>query len=207
MARRISETMKRLFDILFCLAVLPIVVPVLLLLVALIWQTMSSPIFFRQLRAGQHGKPFYIVKFRTMSDKRYSNGEMLPDSERVGRFGAFLRRSSLDELPEIWNILKGDMSLVGPRPLLLEYLKFYSKDQRVRHDVKPGLTGWAQINGRNAISWEQKFELDTWYVRNSSFILDLKIMLITLKLVCTGKGVNADGNLSMPKFGADSEKR
>jgi lipopolysaccharide/colanic/teichoic acid biosynthesis glycosyltransferase len=161
---------------------------------------MGKPVFFRQIRPGRYGKPFQMVKFRTMRDALDANGNPLPDSERLTRLGRFLRSSSIDELPELWNVLKGEMSLVGPRPLLMEYLPLYSPDQDRRHEVRPGVTGWAQINGRNAISWDQKFALDVWYVDNRSFWLDVKIIWLTLRKVVKREGISAAGEATMPKF-------
>ncbi|SDL67284.1 sugar transferase [Modicisalibacter muralis] len=161
---------------------------------------MGAPVLFRQQRPGRDGKPFYMVKFRTMKDSIDADGNSLPDSERLTAFGQFLRSSSLDELPELWNVLKGDMSLVGPRPLLMEYLPLYSKEQYRRHEVRPGVTGWAQINGRNALSWEDKFKLDVWYVENQSFYLDIKILLLTVKKVLVRDGISAEGQATMERF-------
>jgi lipopolysaccharide/colanic/teichoic acid biosynthesis glycosyltransferase len=161
---------------------------------------LGSPVFFRQTRPGKDGEPFQMVKFRTMLDAVNKDGKPLPDDQRMTRFGSFLRSASLDELPELWNVLKGDMSLVGPRPLLLEYLPLYSKEQYRRHEVRPGVTGWAQVNGRNAISWEDKFRLDVWYVDNQSFWLDLKILLLTVKKVLVRDGIRGEGEATMSKF-------
>ena len=172
-----------------------------MLLIALaIRITMGSPVIFRQVRPGLHGRPFVIYKFRTMLDLRDEKGNLLPDEKRLTRLGKFLRRFSLDELPELWNVVKGDMSLVGPRPLLMEYLPLYTPEQARRHEVKPGLTGWAQINGRNALSWEEKFKLDVWYVDNLSFWLDMKIIFLTIWKVLKGEGISAPGHATMPKF-------
>jgi len=161
---------------------------------------MGSPVLFRQIRPGLNGKPFEMIKFRTMKDAVDAQGNPLPDSERLTPFGQFLRSSSLDELPELWNVLKGDMSLVGPRPLLMEYLPLYTPEQYRRHEVRPGVTGWAQINGRNALSWEEKFQLDVWYVDNRSLWLDIKILFLTVKKVVIRDGISADGEATMPKF-------
>ena len=191
---------KRFFDFgaaLFCLLVLALP---LLLLALLVRTKLGSPVFFRQTRPGLHGKPFEMVKFRTMTDARDAQGELLPDSERLPPFGRFLRSSSLDELPELWNVLKGEMSLVGPRPLLMEYLPLYTPQQYRRHEVRPGVTGWAQVNGRNAISWEEKFALDVWYVENQSFWLDVKILFLTVKKVLVKDGISASGEATMTKF-------
>jgi len=166
---------------------------------------LGSPIFFKQDRPGLNGKPFQIIKFRTMLDSVDGNGKQLPDSERLTSFGRLLRSTSLDELPELWNVLKGEMSLVGPRPLLMEYLPLYSKEQAGRHDVQPGITGWAQVNGRNAITWEEKFKLDVWYVDNRSFWLDLKILFLTVKRVVLRNGVNQSGHMTIEKFRGSAE--
>jgi lipopolysaccharide/colanic/teichoic acid biosynthesis glycosyltransferase len=182
--------MKRSFDCLLSLSGLIVLLPVIAMISLLIHHKLGSPAFFRQTRPGKNGKPFQMIKFRTMLDAVDAQGNPLPDSERMTSFGQFLRASSLDELPGLWNVLKGDMSLVGPRPLLMEYLPLYSKEQYRRHDVRPGVTGWAQVNGRNAISWEEKFKLDVWYVDNRSFWLDLKILLLTVKKVWVRDGVS-----------------
>lgn len=191
---------KRLFDIVFSSIGLLLLSPVLVVVAWQIKNKLGRPVFFRQVRPGLHGKPFEMVKFRTMRDAFDIHGNALPDSERMTSFGSFLRSSSLDELPELWNVLKGDMSLVGPRPLLMEYLPLYSQDQLKRHDVRPGVTGWAQVNGRNAISWSDKFKLDTWYVQNQSFLLDLTIIFKTIKKVLLRDDVNAAGEATMSKF-------
>ena len=174
--------------------------PLFLTLMVLVRLRLGSPVFFSQVRPGMGGRPFRMFKFRTMTNQRDESGELLPDSVRLTRFGKFLRSSSLDELPELWNVLKGDMSLVGPRPLLMEYLPLYNERQNRRHEVRPGITGWAQVNGRNAISWEQKFELDVWYVENQSFWLDLKILFLTVWKVVRRDGISAAGDATMPKF-------
>lgn len=192
--------MKRLLDIALSLIGLTLLSPILIIVAILIRIYLGSPIFFTQVRPGLHGKPFKMVKFRTMKDAVDKYGEPLPDSERLTRFGKILRSTSLDELPELWNVIKGEMSLVGPRPLLMEYLPLYNTEQAKRHDVKPGLTGWAQINGRNAISWEKKFELDTWYVENRSLWLDIKILALTVKKVLIKEGISADSHVTISKF-------
>jgi lipopolysaccharide/colanic/teichoic acid biosynthesis glycosyltransferase len=161
---------------------------------------MGSPVLFRQTRPGRHGRPFEMIKFRTMREAIYADGRLLPDAERLGNLGRFLRSSSLDELPELWNVLKGEMSLVGPRPLLVEYLTLYSDEQARRHEVHPGITGWAQVNGRNAISWDEKFALDVWYVDNRSTWLDLKIIMLTVHRALKREGISAEGEATMPKF-------
>jgi len=166
----------------------------------LVRQKLGSPILFRQIRAGQDGKPFEMYKFRTMTDLRNPKGELLPDDKRMTGFGSWLRATSLDELPELWNVLRADMSLVGPRPLLVEYLPLYSAQQARRHVVRPGVTGWAQVNGRNALSWEEKFKLDIWYVDNRSFWLDMEILFMTVKKVVVREGISAKGDATMPVF-------
>lgn len=178
------------------LLALPVMLPIALLVR---WK-LGAPVLFRQSRAGLHGKPFTLYKFRTMTDDRDSSGNLLPDSDRLTAFGCFLRSSSLDELPELWNVLKGEMSFVGPRPLLVEYLDYYTPDQARRHLVKPGLTGWAQINGRNALSWGERFKLDVYYVDNWDLLLDMRILLLTFVAVFQRRGISAQGHVSMPKF-------
>lgn len=192
--------MKRFFDIFAAVIALLLFSIPALFLALLIRTQLGSPVFFTQIRPGLCGKPFRMIKFRTMNDARDSNGQLLPDSERLTLLGSFLRSSSLDELPELLNVLKGEMSLVGPRPLLMEYLPLYSQEQARRHEVRPGVTGWAQINGRNAISWEEKFVLDVWYVNNRSLWLDIKILFLTVKKVLVRDGINAEGEATMPKF-------
>ena len=175
--------MKRVVDILFAVIALLVLGIPLLLLIRQVRKKLGSPVFFQQVRPGLHGKPFQMIKFRTMTDARGPGGELLSDAERLTPFGRFLRSTSLDELPELWNVLKGDMSLVGPRPLLMDYLPLYTMEQARRHEVRPGITGWAQINGRNALSWEEKFALDVWYVEHRTIWLDLKILALTVKKV------------------------
>ena len=192
--------LKRFFDIFASLCGLIFLSPVIAIVAWKIRQNLGSPVLFRQVRPGKNGKPFEMAKFRTMLDATDKNGVPLPDSDRMTPFGSFLRSASLDELPGLWNVLKGDMSLVGPRPLLVEYLPLYSQEQARRHDVRPGLSGWAQVNGRNAISWEDKFKLDVWYVDNQSFWLDIKIIFLTLKKVFVREGISADGEATMTKF-------
>lgn len=192
--------MKRLLDFIAALLGLIALALPLLLLIALIRRKLGSPVFFRQTRPGLHGQPFEMVKFRTMTDACGPDGALLPDAERLTPFGRVLRSTSLDELPELWNVLKGDMSLVGPRPLLMEYLPLYSPEQARRHAVRPGVTGWAQVNGRNAISWEEKFALDTWYVDHQSLLLDMKILWLTVKKVLVREGISAAGEATMGKF-------
>ena len=192
--------MKRLFDIVACLTALILFTPVMLMVAWQIRNKLGAPVLFRQIRPGLDGKPFEMVKFRTMRNAIDVEGNSLPDVERMVPFGSFLRSSSLDELPELWNVLRGDMSLVGPRPLLMEYLPLYSPEQYRRHEVLPGVTGWAQINGRNALSWEEKFKLDVWYVDHRSFWLDLKILFLTIKKVLLRDGISAEGEATMTKF-------
>ena len=191
---------KRVLDILGGIFGLLVFYPVIVTVALLIRLQMGSPVFFRQTRPGRDGKPFQIFKFRTMRDVVDARGNLLADAERLTRLGRFLRSSSLDELPELWNVLKGDMSLVGPRPLLMEYLPLYSPEQARRHEVRPGITGWAQVNGRNAISWDQKFTLDVWYVDNRSLWLDLKIIWLTIRKVLKREGISAAGEATVPKF-------
>ncbi|MGE8319958.1 MAG: sugar transferase [Comamonas sp.] len=192
--------MKRLFDILVsALALLVLAIP-LLVLAALVRRRLGSPVLFRQRRPGLRGRPFEMAKFRTMTDARGADGQLLPDAERLTPFGRFLRASSLDELPELWNVLKGDMSLVGPRPLLMEYLPLYTPEQARRHEVRPGITGWAQVNGRNALSWEEKFQLDVWYVDHRTLWLDIRILWLTVKKVLVREGISAAGEATMPRF-------
>lgn len=191
---------KRLFDIVASALGLLLLSIVIAVVAWKIRCKLGSPVLFRQVRPGLDGKPFEMIKFRTMRDAVDAQGNSLPDAERMTPFGSFLRASSLDELPELWNVLKGDMSLVGPRPLLMEYLPLYSPEQYRRHEVRPGVTGWAQINGRNALSWEEKFKLDVWYVDNRSLWLDLKILFLTIKKVVVRDGISAEGEVTMPKF-------
>ena len=192
--------MKRLFDFLLAIMATMIFLPIILVLVLMIRCVIGSPVIFKQMRPGLYGNVFYIYKFRTMSNAKNSNGELLSDAERMTKFGKFLRSTSLDELPSLLNVLKGEMSLVGPRPLLVEYLPLYNGVQARRHEVRPGVTGWAQVNGRNAISWEDKFALDVWYVDNQSFCLDIKITFMTIKKVFIRSGISAEGEATMPKF-------
>ena len=192
--------MKRFFDIVMAaLALLLLCIPLLFLT----WEVrrkLGSPVFFRQTRPGRHGQPFQMVKFRTMTDAKGHDGRLLPDAERLTPFGRFLRSTSLDELPELFNVLKGDMSLVGPRPLLMEYLPLYSPEQARRHELRPGITGWAQVNGRNALSWEDKFKLDVWYVGHRTLWLDIKILWLTMRKVLLRDGISAAGEATMSKF-------
>jgi lipopolysaccharide/colanic/teichoic acid biosynthesis glycosyltransferase len=195
--------MKRLFDLLIsALGLLVLALP-LLTLAWLVRRKLGSPVLFAQVRPGLHGKPFRMVKFRTMTNVCDASGALLPDAQRLTSFGRFLRASSLDELPELWNVLRGEMSLVGPRPLLMEYLPLYSPEQARRHEVRPGITGWAQVNGRNAISWPDKFALDVWYVDNRSMWLDVRILWLTVRKVLVRDGISAVGEATMPKFEGD----
>lgn len=195
-----GRAVKRAFDIVASATALLLLSPAIALVALCVRVRLGSPVFFRQLRPGLKGKPFRMVKFRTMSELVDEGGAPLADSQRLTRLGSILRMYSLDELPELWNVLRGDMSVVGPRPLLMEYLPLYSPDQNRRHDVRPGLTGWAQVNGRNAISWEQKFALDIWYVDHRTFWLDLKIIVLTVIAVLRREGISAAGEATMPKF-------
>jgi lipopolysaccharide/colanic/teichoic acid biosynthesis glycosyltransferase len=192
--------MKRSFDIAVSgLGLLVFLFP-LAIVAWKIHRKMGNPVFFRQMRPGMYGEPFELLKFRTMTNERDPYGQLLSDAKRLTKFGQFLRATSMDELPALWNVFRGDMSLVGPRPLLMEYLPFYSTEQARRHNVRPGITGWAQVNGRNALSWEEKFRLDVWYVDNQSFLLDLKIIFLTAKKVLLQDGISAAGEATMPRF-------
>jgi lipopolysaccharide/colanic/teichoic acid biosynthesis glycosyltransferase len=191
---------KRLFDILISVFIFIMLLPLMLVVALLVLINMGWPIVFSQLRPGKDGKSFKIYKFRSMIDRQDKGGILLPDPQRLTKFGRFLRSTSLDELPALWNVIKGEMSLVGPRPLLMEYLPLYNEKQAKRHDVKPGITGWAQVNGRNAISWQEKFDLDVWYVEHQSFWLDLKILLMTVKKVIIRDGISGVGEVTMSKF-------
>lgn len=198
--------LKRLLDVTGAATGLLLLSPVVLTVAYLVRTRLGSPVLFVQVRPGLHGTPFRMYKFRTMTDARDAQGRLLPDSERLTPFGKWLRASSLDELPELLNVLKGEMSLVGPRPLLMDYLPLYSPEQARRHDVRPGITGWAQINGRNAISWEQKFALDTWYVEHVSVWLDIKILALTVWRVLRREGISAAGEATMPRFEGSARK-
>jgi len=198
--------LKRLFDIVAAIFGLLLLAPVLVIVAWQVKRKLGSPVLFRQTRPGEDSKPFLMVKFRTMLNAVDTQGNSLPDSERMTAFGHFLRSTSLDELPGLWNVLKGEMSLVGPRPLLIEYLPLYSKEQYRRHDVRPGVTGWAQVNGRNAISWESKFKLDVWYVDNRSLWLDVKILFLTVKKVLIRDGISGEGEATMSKFIGNKEQ-
>lgn len=192
--------MNRITTLFFACVLLPLLLPALAVIAVAIAAVMGTPVLFRQDRPGKDGKIFQLIKFRTMKDGTDADGNPLPDEERLTRFGTFLRRTSLDELPELWNVLRGDMNLVGPRPLLVEYLPLYTEHQNRRHEVRPGITGWAQINGRNDLSWDEKFELDIWYVDNRSTWLDLKIMALTLLTVFRARGINQSGHATAEKF-------
>lgn len=201
------KMIKRILDIIIASTALILLSPIYFYVAHKVKKNLGSPVLFRQARPGLHGKPFEMIKFRTMKDALDEQGNPLPDNERLTPFGKMLRSTSLDEMPELWNVIKGDMSIVGPRPLLMEYLPLYNKEQAKRHDVRPGMTGHAQVNGRNAISWEQKFKLDTWYVENRSLWLDFKIMLQTVKKVIAKDDINEAGEATMTKFtGSTSEE-
>jgi lipopolysaccharide/colanic/teichoic acid biosynthesis glycosyltransferase len=192
--------MKRLFDLFVATVLLVLLGLPLLLLAAVIRLRLGSPVLFRQVRPGLHGRPFTMVKFRTMTDGRGPDGALLPDAQRLTSFGRMLRSTSLDELPELWNVLRGEMSLVGPRPLLMEYLPLYTPAQARRHEVRPGITGWAQVNGRNALSWEERFSLDVWYVDHRTFWLDLRVLWLTVRKVLVRDGISAQGEATMSRF-------
>ncbi|HOW53919.1 MAG TPA: sugar transferase [Syntrophorhabdaceae bacterium] len=192
--------LKRSFDLLFVLLLLIVLCIPMAVISLIILKTMGRPVLFRQIRPGYKGKPFMIMKFRTMNDARDPEGQLLPDEFRLTKFGKNLRRLSLDELPQLFNVLKGELSFVGPRPLLMEYLPLYTERQARRHDVKPGITGWTQVNGRNALTWEEKFEFDIWYVDNRSFFLDMKILWMTIVKVIQREGITAEGSATMPEF-------
>lgn len=192
--------MKRVFDLVIASVAVLVLGPLMLVVGVLVRTRLGAPVLYRQLRPGLYEVPFLIYKFRTMTDQKDAEGNLLPDDQRLTPFGRFLRSSSLDELPELLNVLKGDMSLVGPRPLLMEYLPLYSAEQARRHEMKPGITGWAQVNGRNAISWEEKFKLDLWYVDNQSMQLDCRILWMTLAKVFCREGINEQGQATMSKF-------
>ncbi len=207
-AKEMSESMlKRVLDIVIASSALVLLSPVYALVAYKVRKNLGSPVLFRQVRPGLAGKPFEMIKFRSMKDAVDAQGKPLPDSERLTPFGQMLRSSSLDEMPELWNVIKGEMSIVGPRPLLMEYLPLYNSEQAKRHNVRPGITGYAQVNGRNAISWEKKFELDTWYVENRSLWLDFKIMLKTVKKVIAKDDISAEGEATMSKFTGTSESK
>lgn len=192
--------MKRFFDFCVALGALTVLLLPLAVVALLVRVKLGQPVLFRQVRPGLHGQPFMMVKFRTMTDARDANGQWLSDADRLTAFGRFLRSTSLDELPELWNVLRGEMSLVGPRPLLMEYLPLYSAEQMRRHEVRPGITGWAQVHGRNALSWEERFKLDVWYVDNQSIWLDLRILGMTVRKVLAREGIHAAGEATVSKF-------
>jgi lipopolysaccharide/colanic/teichoic acid biosynthesis glycosyltransferase len=200
----VQAYLKRVFDIVVSAVALTVLAPVMGLIALAVWRTMGRPVLFRQARPGLHGKPFVMYKFRTMRDLRDAEGKLLPDEARLTPFGRWLRTTSLDELPELVNVLRGEMSLVGPRPLLMEYLERYTPEQARRHEVKPGITGWAQIHGRNNLSWDERFKLDVWYVDNWSLWLDVKILWRTLWMVLRREGISAQGHATMPRFGERS---
>ena len=199
--------LKRLLDIVIASSALVLLSPVYAFVAYTVRKNLGSPVLFRQVRPGLNGKPFEMIKFRSMKDAVDAQGHSLPDSERLTPFGQMLRSSSLDEMPELWNVIKGEMSIVGPRPLLMEYLPLYNEQQAKRHNVRPGITGYAQVNGRNAISWKKKFELDTWYVENRSLWLDFKIMLKTVQKVLSKDDISAEGEATMSKFTGTSEPK
>ena len=192
--------LKRIFDITAASAALVVLAPVYIVTAYKVKENLGSPVLFRQTRPGLHGIPFEMIKFRSMKDATDSEGNLLPDSERLTDFGKALRNTSLDELPGLWNVIKGDMSLVGPRPLLMEYLPLYSEEQKRRHLMRPGITGYAQVNGRNSVAWEERFKLDTWYVDNHSLLLDIKILLKTVKKVFIKEGISEEGEATMSHF-------
>jgi len=198
--RKLSGAVKRAFDLVVGGVALVLLSPVMAVVALLVQNRLGSPVLFRQVRPGLNGKPFEMIKFRTMRDSVGPDGHPLSDAERLTAFGAFLRSTSLDELPELWNVLKGEMSLVGPRPLLMDYLPLYSPEQARRHEVRPGVTGWAQVNGRNAIGWAEKFALDVWYVDHQSLWLDLKILVLTVLRIVRRDGINAEGSVTAEKF-------
>ena len=206
MSRHASDAVKRALDITLACVALVLLSPVLAVVWVLVRLRMGTPVLFRQQRPGRHGRPFEMAKFRTMTDARDADGNLLPDAERLTALGQWLRRSSIDELPELLNVLAGDMSLVGPRPLLMQYLPLYSPEQARRHEVRPGITGWAQVNGRNAVSWPEKFELDVWYVDHRSTKLDFEIMWKTVSQVVGGHGVSADGHATMEPFSGNEHE-
>ena len=196
---------KRIFDLFLIILSLPFLLPIYLLIILLVLTQLKFPVLFKQSRPGLNGKIFTMYKFKTMTDECDTDGILLSEEVRFTKFGKFLRSTSMDELPSLWNVLKGDMSLVGPRPLLVQYLPLYSIKQARRHEVKPGITGWAQVNGRNAINWNEKFDLDIWYVDNQSIWLDIKILCMTIKKVITRSGINQDKQATMEKFKGNNE--
>jgi lipopolysaccharide/colanic/teichoic acid biosynthesis glycosyltransferase len=203
--RYAEAILKRCFDVTVAVCAIILLLPLLIWAGVVVHFRLGNPVLFRQLRPGLHGRPFEMVKFRTMRNACDGEGNLLPDAERMTRVGEWLRATSFDELPELWNVIKGDMSLVGPRPLLMEYLPLYSPEQARRHDMRPGITGWAQVNGRNNLSWEEKFRLDVWYVDHQTLLLDLKIIWLTLRKVLLREGINAQGEVTMPKFTGNTQ--
>lgn len=197
--------LKRLLDIIVASLALILLSPLYAIVAYKVRKNLGSPVLFRQVRPGLHGKPFEMIKFRTMTDERDAEGNLLPNEQRLPKFGKMLRATSLDEMPELWNVIKGDMSIVGPRPLLMDYLPLYNEEQAKRHNVRPGMTGYAQVNGRNSISWEEKFKLDTWYVENQSIWLDFKIMFQTVKKVLVKEGINQSEEVTMTRFMGNKE--
>lgn len=203
-----KSMLKRFLDVVIASIALILLSPLYAYVAYKVKKNLGSPVLFRQVRPGLNGKPFEMIKFRSMKDAVDAQGNPLPDSERLTPFGQMLRSTSLDEMPELWNVIKGDMSIVGPRPLLMEYLPLYNSEQAIRNLVRPGMTGWAQINGRNAIGWDEKFKLDTWYVEHQSIWLDIKIMLLTVKKVLIRDGISAEGEATMSKFtGSNPEQK
>lgn len=202
---KIYQKIKRLFDFYVSLILLVLSLPIFLLVSIIIRHKLGTPVIFRQVRPGLYGKPFVMYKFRSMTNEKDQYGRLLPDSKRLNRFGHLLRKYSLDELPELINVLKGDMSLVGPRPLLMQYLERYNDEQARRHDVKPGVTGWAQINGRNSLSWNEKFQMDLWYIENKNFCVDLKIIFLTLIQLYKHEGIHQKGHVTVEEFRGDCE--
>lgn len=197
--------MKRCFDVCFSIILITFLSPLMVITTILILSFIGKPILFKQVRPGKNAKPFVVYKFRTMTNQKDKNGELLPDAKRLNKFGKLIRKLSLDELPQLFNVLKGDLSLVGPRPLLMEYLSLYSEEQMKRHNVRPGITGWAQVNGRNAIAWEEKFKLDIWYVENHSLLLDIKILFMTIKKVFISEGISNGDHVTIEKFQGNKE--
>ena len=207
MASLYSTTLKRVFDFILTCFLLLLCLPTLLVIGVLTLLFMGKPVLFQQNRPGLHGEIYRLLKFRTMTNAVDKRGRILPDAQRLTRFGRFLRRTSLDELPQLWNVVKGDMSLVGPRPLLAQYLDRYTKEQARRHNVRPGITGWTQVNGRNNLSWEEKFEMDVWYVDHLSPALDLKILFRTLAVVCMGQGIHQPGEATVEEFTGETKAK
>ncbi len=197
---------KRFFDIFISVLALTLLFGVFVVIAIMIYCKLGRPILFQQIRPGKNGKPFVMIKFRTMQNNFDASGKLLPDSERITPLGKFLRSTSLDELPELWNVIKGDMSLVGPRPLLIDYLSLYNDEQNRRHEVRPGMTGWAQVNGRNNLTWEERFKFDVWYVDNQTLLLDMKILCLTIKKVLLRDGISEKGEATMSKFVGEKKK-